>query len=246
MFLNGNKKTLGILGGMGPMATVHFYEMLTSHTLAEKDSDHLNIIITSTADIPDRTDYIMGKSTVSPAPIMCEDAKKLENAGVSVIAIPCNTAHYFHSDIDSAVNVKVLNIVEETALHVKKRGFKRAGILATVGTVKTGAYKRELEKYNIECIEPDDEIQSLVTSVIYNHVKANKPGGDVIFKTVSEKMFSLGCDCLILGCTELPLVAPKNDVRLIDSLETLCYASITECGAVPVGFSDEFMSAYEK
>lgn len=243
--MNTNKKTLGILGGMGPLATVHFYEMLTSHTLAKRDSDHLNIVITSTAEIPDRTDFIMGKSEISPAPIMCRDAQKLEAAGASVIAIPCNTAHYFHEDIDSSVNVKVLNIVKETAQHVKNRGFSRAGILATVGTVKIGAYKRELLNYGVECVEPDEEIQSLVTSVIYDYVKAGKPGGEEVFSEISKRMFSLGCDCLILGCTELPLVAPDNDPRLVDSLEALAYASIIECGCTPANFSPEFLSAYK-
>lgn len=243
--MNTKKKTLGILGGMGPLATVHFYEMLTSRTLASRDSDHLNIVITSTADIPDRTDFIMGKSEISPAPVMCRDAQKLEAAGAEVIAIPCNTAHYFHETITNAVGVKVLNIVKETSEHVKKRGFKRAGILATVGTVKIGAYKRELENYGIECIEPPEDIQSLVTSVIYDYVKANKRGGDAVFKEIAERMFSLGCDCLILGCTELPLVAPDGDPRLVDSLETLCYASIIECGCTPANFTPEFLSAYE-
>ncbi len=242
--MQNNKKTLGILGGMGPLATAHFYEMLTRHTSADCDADHLNIIITSTADIPDRTDFIMGQSEISPAPVMCRDAGRLEAAGADVIAIPCNTAHYFHEEIDSSVNIRVLNIVKETAEHVSRRGFRHAGILGTVGTLKIGAYKRELAKFGVECIEPPEHIQTLVTSVIYDYVKAGKRGGEAVFERIADYMFELGCDCLILGCTELPLVSPENDPRLIDSLETLAYASITACGGTPTGFSPEFMSIY--
>ncbi len=243
--MTNEKKTLGILGGMGPMATVHFYELITSHTLAGKDSEHLNIVLTSRASTPDRTDFILGRSTVSPAPSMCEDAKKLEAAGADIIAIPCNTAHYFHSDIAGAVSVPVLNIVLETARHCKNRGFSKVGILATEATVKTGAYDRALAELGIGCVTPDEELQALVTSVIYDYVKAGRDGGDRVFMEIANEMFALGCDALILGCTELPLAAPENDPRLVDSLETLAYASVTACGHTPTGFSDAFMSAYE-
>lgn len=240
------KKTLGILGGMGPMATVRFYELLTERTLAEKDSDHLRIVITSNAEIPDRTDFILGKSKNSPLPMMCSDAKKLRDAGSEIIAIPCNTAQYFHNELAETVDIPVLNIVEITANHVSSRGFKRAGILATDGTVKIGSYKNALAARGVECIAPPAHIQALVTSVIYDYVKAGKPGGEDIFAKISDYMFSHGCDCLILGCTELPLAAPKNDSRLVDSLETLAYESIIACGCNPIGFSDEFLSAYKK
>lgn len=239
------KKTLGILGGMGPMATVRFYELLTERTLAEKDSDHLKIVITSNAEIPDRTDFILGKSNDSPLPMMCADAKTLRDAGAEVIAIPCNTAQYFHNELAEAVDIPVLNIVEITADHVRMRGFKHAGILATEGTVKIGSYKNALAALGVDCVAPPAHIQALVTSVIYDYVKAGKPGGEKIFAQIADYMFGHGCDCLILGCTELPLAAPKNDQRLVDSLETLAYESIISCGCTPVGFSDEFLSAYK-
>ncbi len=244
--MKDKKKTLGILGGMGPMATVRFYELLTEHTLAEKDSDHLDIIITSSASTPDRTDFILGKSMASPAPKMCEDAKKLRAAGAEVIAVPCNTAQFFHSSISDALDVPVLNIVEITSRHVAARGFKCAGILATEGSVKIGAYKNVLADLGVDCINPPEHIQALVSSVIFDYVKAGKAGGEAVFAEISDYMLSHGCDCLILGCTELPLAAPKNDPRLIDSLETLCYESIISCNGTPTGFSDDFMSAYDE
>ncbi len=238
------KKTLGILGGMGPVATVYFYKLITEHTVAARDSDHLNILITSRADIPDRTDFIMGRTNVSPAPFMCRDAVALENMGADVIAVPCNTAHYFHDDITAAVSIPVLNIVSITADHVKRRGFTRAGILATEGTIRIGAYKRELQKLGVGCVEPDEKTQAKVTEIIYDYVKAGRPGGDALFKRVAREMYERGCDCLILGCTELSLVS-DGDENTIDSLETLAYASITACGGESCGFSDAFSKAYE-
>ncbi len=236
---------MGILGGMGPMATVRFYELITERTLAAKDSEHLRIIITSNAEIPDRTDFILGKSEVSPLPMMCADAKHLRDSGAEIIAIPCNTAQYFHKEIAESAGIPVLNIVEITAKHVYGRGFKHAGLLATEGTVKIGSYKNALAAYGIDCVEPPKHIQELVTSVIYDYVKSGKQGGEAIFAQISEYMLADGCDCLILGCTELPLAAPKNDPRIVDSLETLAYESIIACGGTPVGFSDKFLSAYK-
>ena len=90
---------LGILGGLGPMASAYFYEMITEHTKAERDQDHIDILLSSRASTPDRTDYIMGRSDESPLPIMIKDAKYLESCKVSAIVIPCNTAHYFIDEI---------------------------------------------------------------------------------------------------------------------------------------------------
>ncbi len=240
-----NKKKLGILGGMGPAATVFFYQLITERTFAERDRDHLNIIITSRADTPDRTDFILGKSKDDPLPSMLADARTLEGAGADVIAVPCNTAQFFWDRLTAGVGVPILNIVEETAEYAARRGFRRAALLATEGTVKSGLYLRALADRGIECTAPGREDQTLVDSIIYDYVKAGVPGGDVLFRRVAEKMLAANCDCIILGCTELPLVAPSAPY-IIDSLEVLAYRSIVEAGGTPKGFSPEFLAAYEK
>lgn len=238
------KKTLGILGGMGPAATVLFYRLITDRTFAERDRDHLNIIITSRADTPDRTDFILGKSEDDPLPSMLSDCETLARAGADVIAVPCNTAQFFWDRLTSGVSVPVLNIVEETAEHAARRGFRRAALLATEGTVKSGLYLRALTSRGIECTVPDECMQALVDSVIYDYVKAGRPGGEALFAEVAEKMLADGCECIILGCTELPLAAPSAPY-IIDSLEVLAYRSIVEAGGTPKGFSPEFLTAYE-
>ena len=109
-------QTLGILGGLGPMATVYFYDMLVRHTKAACDQDYLDVIINSRASTPDRTSYILGQSKENPFDIMARDAQRLVTFGADVLAIPCNTAHYFYDRLNETISVPILNMVEETVL----------------------------------------------------------------------------------------------------------------------------------
>ena len=117
-------RVLGILGGLGPMATVYFYEMLTRHTKVSCDQDH---IINSRASTPDRTRFILGQSDENPFDIMAEDAARLVTFGADVLAIPCNTAHYFYDRLNESIHVPILNMVEQTVLEAKRRGCHKWG-----------------------------------------------------------------------------------------------------------------------
>ena len=130
---NEKRKLLGIIGGLGPMSSAYFYELVTEHTEAYSDQDHIDIILSSHATTPDRTDYILSRSDKSPLPAMVEDARSLEIYGASAIVIPCNTAHYFIDEVRRSVSVPMPSIITETVLHIKKCGFKCAAILATEG-----------------------------------------------------------------------------------------------------------------
>lgn len=133
---------LGILGGLGPYASAYFYELITTHTKAEKDQDHINIILSSDASTPDRTDYILGRSDESPLPVMIRNAKALEQYGATAIVIPCNTAHYFIHEVRRAVTVPVPSIITETSSYLQLAGFKKAAVLATTGTLSSVRTKR--------------------------------------------------------------------------------------------------------
>ena len=109
---NDTAPLLGILGGLGPYASAYFYELITTHTKAERDQDHINIILSSRASTPDRTDFILGNSDDSPLPWMIRDAKALEQFGATAIVIPCNTAHYFIHEVRRAVSVPVTHPYE--------------------------------------------------------------------------------------------------------------------------------------
>ena len=236
-------KTLGILGGLGPMSSAYFYEMLTAHTRAERDSDHLNILISSRADTPDRTDYILGNSYNNPLPVMNLEVKKLIGAGADIIAIPCNTAHYFYEGISVAADVPVINIIRQTALFCYRSGLKKVGLLATEGTVRSGAYTEIFDKAQIECVVPYDDMDT-VMDIIYGKIKKGIMPDKEEFLSISDKLFSQGCEKVILGCTELSLL--KREFALgdefLDSLEVLAYSAIKMCGKEPEGFSSELMN----
>ena len=133
--MNEKSFLLGVLGGLGPMSTVYFCELITAHTQATCDADHVDMIISSRASTPDRTAFILGQSKRDPLPVMIADAQKLTRAGADLIVIPCNTAHYFYNGLKSSIDTPMLNIIDETLSHLARIGTKRFGLLATEGTV---------------------------------------------------------------------------------------------------------------
>ncbi len=227
-----NKPVLGVLGGLGPMATAYFYELVTKHTVASSDAEHIDMVISSRVSTPDRTAFIIGKSDDDPRVFMIEDAKRLEEWGCDFIAIPCNTAHYFYDSIAENVSIPVLNIVEETAKFLDAEGVKKIGLLATDGTVCSHTYEKYLKKFDIECILPCDEDQATVMSIIYDRIKEGRPADTDAFFGVVERLKERGAQALILGCTELPLIEKqvKLGPEFIDSLLVLARASILACG----------------
>lgn len=236
------RKLLGIIGGLGPMSSAYFYELITEHTLASRDQDHIDIILSSHATTPDRTDYILGRSNESPLPAMVSDAKSLETYGASAIVIPCNTAHYFIEEVRNSVGVPVPSIITETVLHIKKCGYKKAAILATEGTVLSGSYQNEFDKYGMGYMIPDENAQKKLMDIIYEQVKKGGiPSPDALYDVVNP-MFEAGCDCAILGCTELSLIgrSMEGDERFIDSLTVLASCAIKLMGHKTVGFPKSF------
>ena len=209
------KNILGIIGGLGPLASSYFYEMITKKTKALKDQDHLDIILLSHSSIPDRTSYILDNSNDNPYPYLLEDCKLLEKLGAKMISIPCNTANYFHSKLQKQINIPINNLVKETVKFLKDKDYKKVAILATEGTIKTKLYQNELDKYKINYVLPN---QDKVTNIIYNYVKK---GRDVPKKLMDNITSEIKADAYILGCTELSILKEKLnlDNRFIDPLE---------------------------
>lgn len=238
------KIVLGILGGLGPMSSVYFYEMLTSHTKATCDQQHLNILLSSRADIPDRTAFITGNGTQNPLPAMQEEIRRLERGGVGIIAIPCNTAHYFYDGIAACTSLPILNIMEETARFAHRLGVSRVGVLATEGTVCSGAYRSMLSRYGIACVDCTAEEQRVISHIIYREIKQGSAADIDAFLRVADSLTAQGCERIILGCTELSLLKKQNHLgtRFIDALEVLAYRAITACGAEAQGFDPELMN----
>ncbi len=228
-------KTLGILGGLGPLATVYFMDLIVKLTNADKDQDHISMVVFNHAAIPDRTDFILDSTKPNPLPMMIEDAKKLEKSGADYVVMPCNTAHFFYEQIQRNISVPMLNIIEETVRYAVENisGIKKLGILATKGTITAGAYQQMCEKYGIDWAVPTLADEQSLMNIIYNQVKAGKDININEFVRIINNMKADGCDAVVLGCTELSVINKdfalnRNDV--IDSLEVLAKKSIILCG----------------
>ena len=223
---------LGVIGGLGPMATAYFMELITRMTDAKTDQDHIRMLIYSVPDIPDRTDYILGLSDRSPLPGIVNAGQALAFMGADVIAIPCMTAHFFHKEIEKQIPVKILNAIHDSASLLSDRGVRTAGLMATQGTVYTGLFQRELEKKGISLLVPDAEDQRAVTSLIYHDIKrGGVPDMDTFFR-VKDRLLRSGAEAVLLGCTELSVIKRDFDVgpAILDVMEILAYSSIVACG----------------
>jgi len=224
------EKIIGILGGMGPEATIDLFFKIIKFTPAEKDQDHLRIIIDNNPKIPDRTAAILGEGE-SPLPALQETAQNLEKAGADFIIIPCNTAHYFLPSIQESVKIPILNMIEETAKETQKRipQIQKAGLLASMGIYKTEIYHRHFKKFNIEVISPEEKNKEKVMKAIYA-VKA----GDLSEEAkkniiqIAQKLINRGAEVIIAGCTEIPLILKEGDVLVptIDPTQVLAKAAV--------------------
>lgn len=240
----GERKTLGIIGGLGPMASVLFCEYIVSHTKAERDQDHINFLLSSRADIPDRTAFIVGRSPDSPLPSLIKEAKRLCSAGAEVIAIPCNTSHRFYDELAFEIPAKLLHMPRASAEFCSELGLRRVGVLATEGTVKAGIYKTALEAVGVEYATCNEEEQKVISDTIYAALKQGKAPDTESFLAIARSFADQGCDAVILGCTELSCMKRElaSDVRFIDPMEILAACAIAECGATPCGFDDDILS----
>lgn len=228
---------VGVIGGVGPQATAYFLDMVVRLTAAERDQDHLDMLVLNHARIPDRTAFILGTSPENPGPVMAEDARRLERFGVTFLVLPCNTAHHFTDEIAAAVQVPLVNIVEETVAEARGRvpELHRIGVLATSGTARAGVYQRAAASVGVDCVLPDDDDQAEVMRIIYEQVKAGLPADLAAFQGVVERLRERGAQVVVLGCTELSVVAADHDLlvadrTLVDSLEVLARRTIERAG----------------
>ena len=226
-------KTLGVIGGLGPMATAYFLEQLVKMTDAPCDQQHIESIIYHMPTIHDRTAYILNHENPNPLPELLEVIKKCEKQGCEVIAIPCVTAQYFYDDITQAVKGNVIHIIRETLAYLKKNGCRRMGIMATAGTVKSGLFQKEAKAYGIDVIVPDEKHQNITMEIIYDEVKANFPVDFDKFRSVTSHLHNKGAEIVVLGCTELSIAKKEGYLEpgLLDVVDVLAASSILSCGA---------------
>lgn len=215
-----HEKTVGILGGMGPEATIDLFSKIVEETHAKKDEEHLRIIIDNNPKMPSRQDAIL-KGAESPVPAMVDTAKNLQKAGADFIIIGANTAHYFYDEVAVQVDIPFLHIIDEAVKDLLRQNpeAKKVGVLATTAAVQTKLYDKSCAKYGIEVISAPAEVQDGIHSSIFDF-KYNGLTKENVAAMLNGVQYFLkqGAQALIMGCTEIPiiLVNQEFDVPLID------------------------------
>jgi aspartate racemase len=226
-------KTVGIIGGMGPLATVDLYRRIVLRTKALKDQDHIHVIIDSNTNIPDRTKAIIANGE-DPTVELIKSAKILEAAGADFLIMPCNTAHYFIDVIKESVHIPFVNMLEETVNYTNDKygEYITVGIMATDGTIKSKIYEDYFKKLGIKTVVPE-ETQEKIMKFIYEVIKSGRydEGTELFYDCVSE-LKEKGANAFLLGCTELSSAQYLFNFEgpFINPIEVLTEASIKFAG----------------
>lgn len=205
---------LGVLGGMGPLATADFLRKVVENTPASVDQEHIPVLLYGDCTTPDRTENIMGRGP-SPLPQLLEGIRVLNRNGVRAICIPCNSAHCWFDEMAAASAVPLFHIVRASAAQVRKKNpaARVVGVLSTSGTNRMGIYRRTLTDLGYAVVTPtDDEFATLVSPAIAL-IKANRlDEAEVVFEKAATRLRERGAEIIILGCTEIP-IGMRNQYR---------------------------------
>jgi aspartate racemase len=219
---------LGVLGGMGPMATVDFLAKFVAFTPAANDQGHIPFLVSSNPHIPNRTNAIL-QNGPSPFADMARGISLLDRAGATTLAIPCNTAHHWYDELQATTGVPIIHIVDAVveALHAKNLLGRNVGLLATRGTIHARVYDRRLERFGIKTIVPAENDQQRLMAAI-DAVKAGESRhGFQTVSSVAAELRKRGAGAIIAACTELPLLVRKNAERdMVDATEALALACV--------------------
>lgn len=226
------RSVLGVIGGLGPIATSHFMELVIRMTDAQVDQQHLDMILYHTPSIPDRSSYILNPQLPSPLEPMISIGQQLSRQGVGCIAIPCVTAHYFHDELSKSISAPIIHAVEETAILLRNAGVRKAGIMATTGSVAAELFQKQFLQQGIIPVIPDEQGQQDVMHLIFSCIKANRPADMVRFQRAADKLRADGAQVIVLGCTELSLIKRDWDIGhgFLDVLEVLAQQAVLQCG----------------
>lgn len=220
---------LGVIGGMGPLATVKFYDKVVLNTDAHNDNEHIDLVVLNHSTMPDRTRCIIEKKDLEFLNVIKKDLEILDNIGVDVVAIPCNTSHYFYDEFSKYTNLKIINMIEETILEIKRRGVKQVAVFGTIGTLNSKVYDKYAQKYGIEVKELSAEDKNSVMDIIYKIKETNNLENKEFIEILNKY-----CDTDTIGiiaCTELSLLDICKSINTIDALDVLVNKSIELSGA---------------
>ena len=220
---------LGVIGGMGPLATVSFYERVVLNTAAKCDNEHIDMVVLSHASMPDRTKCIIENRGGEFLEVIKKDFKILEDIGVEAVAIPCNTSHYFFNEFKKFTGLRIINMIEETILEVKKRGIEKVAVFGTLGTLNSKVYEKYANHHGLLVKEVSPEDKQAVMDIIYDIKETNCLDGrrfvDILSRYCDDETVG------IIACTELSLLDIPRDINTIDALDVLVKRSIELSGA---------------
>lgn len=226
-------KTLGIIGGMGPEATVDLMLRVIKATPAMDDQDHIRMLVDNNPKVPSRIKALLDGMGENPAPILISMASKLAEWGADFLAIPCNTAHYYLREIQEAVSVPVLNMIELTCDRIvrERPNIRRVGLLASTAVIRTALYRNAFAKHGVELIHPPEASQIKVLSVI-RAIKAGKSSEislDLLLRASTE-LTDRGAEAIVIACTELSVIAKELHLPIgtYDSAQVLAEAIVAE------------------
>jgi len=237
---------VGILGGMGPLATADFYMKLIASTPATRDQEHLRVVMWADPTVPDRSTGLLGNGA-DATPWLVRGGQMLAAMGASFIAMPCNTAHAYLPRVQPQVAIPFLHMMDEaaTAVEIRYPLVERVGLLATTATIERGLYAEWFARHHIEVAVPDAARQALVMEAIAA-VKAGDSMGDSTARSrgaaataqvreAADYLVTHRAELLVLGCTELPLIFRERDapIRVLDPTQILAEAVVRKAGRVP-------------
>lgn len=215
--------TLGVLGGMGPDATINFLSEVISRTPTTSDQDHIEMIIHNDPKIPDRNEAILGDGD-SPLPRLRRNLEKLVVAGSDLIAIPCNTAHFYYDQLNSCADVDILHIVEECRKEVQSRGFHKVGLLSTETVMEIGLYRNEFKTVSIDIVHPNNK-EYLMES-IYSLKEGNRNKAQCLLDSVVSDLETKGVEALLVGCSDLSVLKTNTRIPVFDPTTILAKSCI--------------------
>ena len=234
-------KVIGILGGMGPEATLECYSRIIKCTPAKKDQEHLRVIIDANPKVPDRTAAIIGQGE-SPLTILVEGCRCLQRAGADFIIIPCVSAHLFLDQIQEQIKLRILSIFDTIAEAIVNEyaDTKTIGLMGTTGTIRGGLLQKRLAREGIHTLVPDEKHQSKVMAAIYDIKNSQSARREEEFTSdliaTAESLISKGAQGIIAGCTEIPLALKQKhlSVPYFDALSILARAAVLKAGLTPI------------
>lgn len=235
--MNETQKVAGVLGGMGPDATVDFMAKVIALTDARRDQDHVHMIVDHNPHVPNRQDAILGDGE-DPGPALARMAARLEAAGADFLVMPCNTAHVFEDAIVEAVRIPLISIISESVSAAAAGGARAIGLLATDGCIRAGVYQRGIESDGRRVVLPsagETEEAMVLIRAIKAGEQSPQTGADMA--KLAATLVVRGADAIIAGCTEIPLVLGQADVRvpLVSSTDALALKTVKlATGAEPL------------